>query len=83
MMTIEDNSDLRAAMNFTQNALNRVLHVFVITHDAPKQKPQPNAGDGTERGQKSNESFAQALKQISRNRRQSLEQDSMLVSAER
>lgn len=38
MMTIEDNSDLRAVMNFTQNALNRVLHVFVITHDAPNSK---------------------------------------------
>jgi hypothetical protein len=38
MMTIEDNNDLRAVMNFTQNALNRVLHVFVITHDAPNSK---------------------------------------------
>jgi len=40
MMTIEDNSDLRAVMKFTHNALNRILHVFVITHDAPKPKAQ-------------------------------------------
>lgn len=70
MMTIEDNSDLRAAMNFAHNALKRVMHVFIITQDAPKQVSSniTDEDDRTKHGHvNQDDSFSLALKEINRN----------------
>jgi len=70
MMTIEDNSDLRAAMNFAHNALKRVMHVFIITQDAPRQLLSniTDEDDGTKLGHvNQDDSFSLALKEINRN----------------
>ena len=79
MMTIEDNSDLRAAMNYAHNALKRVMHVFIITQDAPKQKSSnghTEEEDGTKIGHYINDdSFSLALKEINKNQDKSNEYD--------
>jgi hypothetical protein len=68
MMTIEDNSDLRAAMNFAKNAARKVLHVYIITRDAPK------SGDITSTEKfplKHDESFRDAVRELNKNSNQS------------
>jgi hypothetical protein len=63
MMAIEDNSDLRAALNFAQNAIIKVLHVYIVTQDAPK------GGDKTTLSQVplQDDSFCDAVKELTKN----------------
>lgn len=79
-MQIEDNSDLRAAVTFAHNALKRVLHVFIITHDAPKpgRQQEDSFAQNTVRGVKIGDTdalnFSNAVKEMSYNQEQSLYQ---------
>ena len=62
-MTLEDNSDLRAAMNFAHNAVRKVLHVYIITQDAPRQSDKTTQSTGMVR----EESFHEAVKELNKN----------------